>query len=277
MAAKTQADSSPRKGLILKQAREAKGLSLQVVHEATKVPMDALKAIEEGYTIRTLSSFYYKGFLKIYARYLGVDISQVVEDYHPEQLPPHISDKKEALPQKFQLPVVSPEVKDLVIKGLIGLIVLLVFVKIVGAITHRKPGKTHQPNVIVQQTQKRTLPKPVAAEPQKELPKLQKEAMPSASVVAPASTVEAAKKIDLAVRARKDSWVQVNVDNQIVFRSILKKGSVETWSAKKNIEISGKDIGELEFELNGKIIGSLSKENRKAKKIVIDQNGFSAK
>ena len=35
-------------GVILKQEREAQGLSLDIVHEATKIPLDALRAIEEG-------------------------------------------------------------------------------------------------------------------------------------------------------------------------------------------------------------------------------------
>jgi len=52
------------KGLILKQARESKGIPLQTVHEVTKIPLDALKAIEEGYKIRTLSDFYYSHILK---------------------------------------------------------------------------------------------------------------------------------------------------------------------------------------------------------------------
>ena len=37
-----------RAGAILKKARESQGLSLEIVHEATKIPMDALRAIEEG-------------------------------------------------------------------------------------------------------------------------------------------------------------------------------------------------------------------------------------
>ena len=47
-------DNQSQKGQILKKAREAKGLGLDVVHEATKIPMDVLRAIEEGYTVRTL-------------------------------------------------------------------------------------------------------------------------------------------------------------------------------------------------------------------------------
>src|SRR3990167_2543756 len=84
-------EGSQQKGLVLKQARESRGIALQTVHEATNIPMDVLRAIEEGYTVRTLSPFYYRGFLKMYAKYLNVDVTTVVEDYQPERLPKAIS------------------------------------------------------------------------------------------------------------------------------------------------------------------------------------------
>ena len=67
-------------GKRLKLAREAQGLSLDIVHEGTKIPMDALRAIEEGYSVRTLSPFYFRGFLKMYGEYLHVDVSAVIEE-----------------------------------------------------------------------------------------------------------------------------------------------------------------------------------------------------
>ncbi|HQL41483.1 MAG TPA: helix-turn-helix domain-containing protein, partial [Candidatus Omnitrophota bacterium] len=54
-----------QKGLILKQAREAKGISLEAVQDATKIPLDSLKAIEEGYRVRTMTDFYYRAFVKL--------------------------------------------------------------------------------------------------------------------------------------------------------------------------------------------------------------------
>ena len=68
-------------GTLLKSTREARGISLRVVHEATKIPMDVLRAIEEGYTVRTLTPFYFKGFIKMYAEYLKIN----VQDIHIEE------------------------------------------------------------------------------------------------------------------------------------------------------------------------------------------------
>ena len=80
-------DSNSSKPSILKNTREAKGLTLEIVHEATKIPMDALRAIEEGYSVRILSPFYYRGFIKIYAEFLGLDVGEMYKQYGLDQ--PH--------------------------------------------------------------------------------------------------------------------------------------------------------------------------------------------
>src|SRR5437868_1229024 len=70
---------------ILKNTRESKGLTLEIVHEATKIPMDALRAIEEGYTSRILSPFYYRGFIKIYSEFLGLNVAEIYKQYGIDQ------------------------------------------------------------------------------------------------------------------------------------------------------------------------------------------------
>src|SRR5208337_3680999 len=78
-------NSNNDKPSILKSTREAKGLTLEIVHEATKIPMDVLRAIEEGYSVRILSPFYYRGFIKIYAEFLGLDVGEMYKQYGLDQ------------------------------------------------------------------------------------------------------------------------------------------------------------------------------------------------
>src|ERR1039457_1924227 len=78
-------DSNNAKPSMLKNTREAKGLTLEIVHEATKIPMDSLRAIEEGYSVRILSPFYYRGFIKIYAEFLGLDVGERYKQYGLDQ------------------------------------------------------------------------------------------------------------------------------------------------------------------------------------------------
>ncbi len=78
-------DNNNDKVSVLKSTREAKGLTLEIVHEATKIPMDVLRAIEEGYSVRILSPFYYRGFIKIYSEFLGLDVGEIYKQYGLDQ------------------------------------------------------------------------------------------------------------------------------------------------------------------------------------------------
>ena len=278
-------ENRAQKGLILKQARETKGIGLEAVHEATKIPMDALRAIEEGYTVRTLSPFYYRGFLKIYARYLGVNPSEVVDDFQEEKLPQRAVKKTEEKKPKRLAPLVTPQTKALIIKVLLAVFVLLFFIKGVSLLVHRKPRLMVQSATQAARLhEKKELAKakPVVVSEKKKSPEnalapTPLAAVPSESKKDLSPPAPAPQKIDLAVRAQKDTWLQVKVDGGIVFQSTLKKGAVEIWHANNTIELSGKDISALDLERNGKIIGPLGHENRKAKKVIIDLNGFSVK
>ena len=85
------------------------------------------------------------------------------------------------------------------------------------------------------------------------------------------------KSIELTVRATKSGWLQVKTDGQVVFQSTLKKGDAETWKAESEIELSGRNINLLEFELNGKMLGALGASDRGAKRVVFTKDGLSVK
>ena len=291
MPKKQPTDNRSQKGLVLKEAREAKGISLETVHESTKIPLDALKAIEEGYTVRTLSVFYYRGFLKIYAKYLGVTISDVVEDCKPEKVPERgLEERRAFADDKFSF-ALSPKLKNGIIKVVVALLAIFLVIKIIVWLFHQKPHRAQQISYQEQKTIDKKKIQKISLKPTGNVVSDKKKNVTEAASAkqSPAilssttknSSVAQAQvqshNIDLVTRAKKDSWLEVKVDGEVVFRSTLKKGSVETWHANKNIELSGKEIGDLELELNGKILGPVASGSRKAKKVLIDHSGFSVK
>lgn len=302
------APSPVRKGLILKNKRVEQGLSLEAVHETTKIPLDALKAIEEDYTIGTLSPFYIRGFIKIYAKYLNVDTNEVLDDRQKEEPP---KPAKQEVDTDFEFKLKQTLKKYLThqrrkqIMKLLGL--ALFFFVLFHAITfltrtisHGKSKKTARverpapvPVAVATVTESKPVnTKPVAApvvKPKPEPPKAQaaaprpkpvvrpapQAAAQPAPVVPPAATEAPQKDIRLTVRAQKDSWLRVKADDRTVFQSTLSKGAVETWQADKEIVLKGKNIIHLEFELNGKLIGTLGRKNRKAKSVIFTKDGLS--
>ena len=266
---------------LLKQTREAKGLTLDIVHEATKIPMDALKAIEEGYSVRILTPFYYRGFLKIYAEFLGLDPLEVLSHYEVQKptKPVVVKPSRSYQPKNNELLEGTGEFlakafssRNCTMIFRLAAIALAIFVvlKIGGcALGALKKHSSAKPAATAKKTEK-AKPRPVEAKA---------EAEPDAQ------TVKAqvfkfpgdAGKVSLAIRAVKDTWVQVKADGNIVFEMKMKKGTMESWSAKNKIELSGKNVSELDLEVNGDHIGPLGSAERGAKKVLITKEGLTVK
>jgi len=259
-----------QKGKILKKAREAKGITLEAVQDATKIPLDSLKAIEEGYRVRTLTDFYYRAFVKLYAQFLAIDVKSVLENYKEEKvpLPTKFRKAKSFLREKEPSPFLKKETVNLILKGLVGILVLVVVVVFLFALGRWIKSRPIQPRkpVIKAEAKKVAKPKPVVAEKKVSKPQ------PDPSVVVGVKPKNA--KINLTIRAKKPIWVNVRVDGVDRLRATLSKGAVETWTAKESIEISGKSLADLEFELNGQATNPASKTHRTIKKMIINQDGF---
>lgn len=276
--------SNKAKVSVLKEARESKGLSLEAIHEATKIPMDALRAIEEGYSIRNLSPFYLRGFIKIYANYLNIDLKSVIENYHREELPKQIKEDTSSFdlePIEQWFAKIFSRINKRHIGIALGIILALFLVsKGVGYLAHR-PKSAVKPNQkitkvnkaekkeLVKAVEKISPPVPKVVEPKVEV----KEVTPPVVTAVPSSPIK--RKVTLTARAKKASWLKVKADGETVFQGTLNSGSVETWIADNKIEISGKNVNQLEFELNGKMIGTIGREDRRAKGVVVTKDGLS--
>jgi cytoskeleton protein RodZ len=65
----------------LKREREMRGVPLQEIAEATKIGTRSLRALEEERFEQLPGGIFNKGFVRAYARYLGIDEEQAVADY----------------------------------------------------------------------------------------------------------------------------------------------------------------------------------------------------
>jgi cytoskeletal protein RodZ len=64
-------------GEILKRSREAKDLTFETVNRETKIAINVIRALEQDDLDSFSSETYLKGFLKNYAKYLGLDPDQM--------------------------------------------------------------------------------------------------------------------------------------------------------------------------------------------------------
>ncbi|MBN1331567.1 helix-turn-helix domain-containing protein [Candidatus Dojkabacteria bacterium] len=71
-------------GELLKEKRAKKGLSLRQISEITKIRVEYLQALEDGRYSAFPSEVYLKGFLKNYAKFLGIDKERSLALYRRE-------------------------------------------------------------------------------------------------------------------------------------------------------------------------------------------------
>jgi len=279
-------------GQLLKETRESKGYSLRTIHEATKIPLDVLKAIEEGYSVRTLSPFYLKGFLKMYAEYLGIDPARVsdrpaaVLQKAAQPSKPKIT---QITPKEYSIPddefdfnrIFSKDQQRLAVKIIAGIFLLFLVIRMIGCLI---PGKKDKTAVESVKTEVPVSPKEIAQKKLIAQPATSSQAKASGSALPESSaaksqenTKAANEKVRLTIKALKGGWLQVKVDGAVVLESTIKAGVVETWEAEQEVVISGRTIHSLEFELNGEVIGTLGREDRNARRVVITKKGLSVK
>ena len=71
-------------GQKLEEARKSKGVSLREVSESTKIRGDYLSAIESGNYQISLPEVYLRGFVRLYAKFLGLDQDAMVSELNLE-------------------------------------------------------------------------------------------------------------------------------------------------------------------------------------------------
>jgi cytoskeleton protein RodZ len=302
-------------GRLLKLERQRKSETLEMVHEATKIPIDSLKAIEEGYKVRMLSSFYYKNFVRLYAQYLGMDAQKLValipsektvvnEVVNPKASGSLAKSARKSAGRPAAKTAPAALVGILFSRQVAGVLALIfVFLFLVGAcfgvgimIKRFFNGQTKAREATVKTvTSAKAVPaarlpvkpvtKPVVQEikpvvkpiPVKvEVPSAVKVEVPPPAKAAPVAVApKMTDSVVVTVRAKSNSWLVVRLDGNVNFQGVLKKGNSETWTARKVIEISGNDMDLLEFEVNGKTVGRLSRRDVKGKKIRVTSQGLS--
>ncbi|WP_226675401.1 helix-turn-helix domain-containing protein [Mesobacillus jeotgali] len=117
-------------GNILKEAREAKGLSLDELQSITKIQKRYLLGIEEGNYSMMPGKFYVRAFIKQYAEAVGLDPEQLFEQ-HKNEIP---STYNEELPEQLSRVQSRKSISPETSKVLDFLPKLLIAIFMIGAI-----------------------------------------------------------------------------------------------------------------------------------------------
>jgi len=275
-------------GAMLRETRESKGISLEEASRSTHIHVGVLKKIE-GDDFSSMGLVYAKGFLKIYAEFLGLDKADIVERF-AGAVP---ASQRTRSSQKVIIPGITVSsapagknpfsavwervaswIKNIDVKIVVIVVLCVVvfwgFRTLLRAMGRRNAQKPAAAQVRVSE-------KALAVAQKKSVVEPKKKAAPAApdkkTVSAPVPPV--AEKVVLVVRARAKTWLQVKVDGKVVFQSVLARGAAESWTAAKKIEMMIGNAGAVELELNGRILERIGRPGQTLKHVVVTRNGLT--
>jgi cytoskeleton protein RodZ len=261
-------------GVWLRQTREANEETLREAEAATRIRFRFLKMLEDGeFDALPGGEVQARGFLRIYARYLGLSSEEVVARYDrevrriepaaavapavapPATIPapsprpvakPTSSRSMAPRPGKPSAPSAMPRWLSLetIIIACIVLIILLVIVIATMFIVSRGRGGEESATAVVPTTASGGVitlstqtPTPLAA--------------------TPTFPVDPEGYVMLTLQAAEHVWVRVTVDGLTAFEGILGPGQAETWSGREEVVVETGNGAGLQVIVNGQLQGTM--------------------
>lgn len=263
-------------GQQLREAREARGLSVDDVAQGTRIRAAYIRALEEERFADLPAPVYVRGFLRNYATFLGLDAEELIgtlEQQSGSFQAPHRRPPREISTPVWRGP--SPRA----MAGALVLVLLVAFIAFIfrqyseftasrsTSVFAATPSPTPETLVataipIPTVTPIPTLPPsptptgaPAAAKPTAVPTAVAVHATATAAPPPPSPTPKAtptqAAPVVLSLRASSDSWLRVTVDGQIAFEGTLLPGTTRTWDGAKFITVRYGNAGGVSVTVNG--------------------------
>lgn len=240
----------PALGERYRAAREARGLSLSDVSEQIRIRSVYLAAIEEERWSAIGAPVYIRGFLRTYARFLGLDPEEVVADFNAAVAPPAREPEGDERPAAARR---SP-LRGSWLVGIAALVAaLLVAFVVYNELTMRRENASP---VAVATAAVTAAPSSAGAAPSPagSLGPGGVSPSPGASGGVPAAA--GANSIALVFSA--PSWLRVTVDGNVSMEGTFPAGTSKTFHGRKALVRLG-NAGGVEIYVDGKPVGKLGK------------------
>ena len=299
-------------GAKLKQEREKRGVTLEDISRSTKIGTRLLRALEEEHFDQLPGGIFNKGFIRAYARVIGIDEEDAINEYLAATgSGPSDKNTQDHEAQVAEMRLPEPPVQPSA--GLpwgtfaIALLIVALGFALWGFRSEEAQKTQSQPAAPTQTTpetasstavappppsqqalgttEPTSAPPPAAPEPHPATsPTIHGSQSPvpvstpaSSSVPASdkAATVTPAGSLRVLIKAREDSWISITVDGEVTTQDTLNAGAKKSVSAEKDIVIKAGNAGGLDFEFNGKKLPAQGNHGE-VKTLTFDSNGLEA-
>ncbi len=230
----------------LRNAREAKGLTLEAAEALTRIRAVYLQALEDEQFDRMPGPVYARGYLRTYALALGLVPHELMEAY-PAAF--GAADRPVFTPWPAQIPIrpTTPPSRLRRVMMYVGGAVLTI-VLILGFIGYQQLRQFAQP-----------VPpsvSPPAAEPVRPpAPPTPASTPPQTKpTVVPAPQTASKGGVELTVAARGTCWLYVVADGVEVFQGLVQAGDTPAWRAQQRLTIRIGNMDVVALRVNGQLV-----------------------
>jgi len=235
-------------GAQLRASREARGLSLDAVSHTTRVQPRILAAIERDDLSEVPPRPFGRGFVRAYAREMGLDGDQVAREYFAQFVP--VSVMPEDLPEPAPVPSRARAFPPVAL-ATVGIAAGLALALLVGRTWTARPSQaTAQPVGTSGSSQSAAPTDTASAAPPAPT-------APAAAVTAPPAAPSA--PLAIVLTATRKSWVDARADGRRALYQILLPGSPQTITADREITLRVGDAGALQWTINGRDAGAIGR------------------
>jgi cytoskeleton protein RodZ len=260
--------SSTPFGEQLKREREMRGVSLEEVAAATRIPSKFLEALESEKWNALPGGVFNRGFIRSVARFLGLDEDNMVAEYELMTRDQAEPPKPTELPLQFQRNWTALIV---VIVTVLALLTGAIFLAVHFALrlrAHARAARTNAPiaapafagssaanaanasgsNSSPAHSTAQSPATAPASPPSPETSKGEPAEATSAAAAEPTGPME------LRVDAGKATRVTVFADGKMIFERHLVAGDSKRFRAEQSFDVTSTDAGAVLLELNGRIV-----------------------
>jgi cytoskeleton protein RodZ len=268
--------------MILRRCREYHEISLEEASQTTKIGISYLKSLEDDQISGFANLTYLKGFLRIYATYLGLNADDMARMYDKLYGAKNVQINVESNSAKSARPA-----RRLVsLQKMLLPAVLLLLILITAALFKRQPTPAIRPSQPVAtpsvpppvasvqpvRTSSRIKPAPPAIEEYKAESRVP---VPNGSdnLILSKKPADPGKGFILKIRVTQNGNLNVAVDGSVAQPYELTVGDIIEWKAEKSVALDLSNAGGVDVELNGKPFKQLGPTGKPAY-VVLDGDGI---
>ncbi len=220
----------------LRRQREMREISLRDIADRTKISLRYLEAMEGDRFDLLPAPIFAKGFLREYARYVGLSPDDVVNHYlsvhHPEELPGESHEDTKVRTRPKPVDPGQPPVRRNWSYGLVLTLAGLVLLVLVAVAAYFAKRRDEEPRAAGQLP---PITAPVPAMP------------PPAAQPAP----EPSAPLEVSLSFTRDCWVEAVIDERNRFSELRVQGEALQLEAEKSIVLTLGDAGAVDVQVNG--------------------------